>query len=82
MFADTSLVSGTQIDPQKIQNFEKKKIPTGLGTRDHLSPCSAYFVSRALRVVSASSAVLTEWYIRSGVAGIFSICLSSEMFQV
>ena len=26
--------------------------------------------------------VITEWYIRSGVSGIFSICLSSEMFQV
>lgn len=26
--------------------------------------------------------ILTEWYIRSGVAGIFSICLSSEMFQL
>ena len=28
------------------------------------------------------SIVLTEWYIKSGVAGIFSVCLSSEMFQV
>ena len=27
-------------------------------------------------------AVLTEWYIQSGVSGIFSICLSSEMFHV
>ncbi|XP_011404617.2 PREDICTED: uncharacterized protein LOC105313135 isoform X1 [Amphimedon queenslandica] len=26
--------------------------------------------------------MLTEWYIRSGVAGIFSVCLSSEMFQL
>lgn len=26
--------------------------------------------------------MLTEWYIRSGVAGIFSICLSSEMYQL
>ena len=26
--------------------------------------------------------VLTDWYIRSGVAGIFSVCLSSEMYQV
>lgn len=26
--------------------------------------------------------ILTEWYIKSGVAGIFSICLSSEMFQL
>ena len=26
--------------------------------------------------------VLTEWYIRSGVNGLFSVCLSSEMFQV
>lgn len=25
---------------------------------------------------------LTEWYIQSGVAGIFSVCLSSEMFQL
>lgn len=33
-------------------------------------------------VVHHVIAVLTEWYIRSGVAGIFSICLSSEMYQV
>ena len=26
--------------------------------------------------------MLTEWYIQNGVAGIFSVCLSSEMFQV
>ncbi|XP_064392522.1 4-hydroxy-tetrahydrodipicolinate synthase-like [Halichondria panicea] len=26
--------------------------------------------------------ILTEWYIRSGVGGIFSVCLSSEMFQL
>lgn len=26
--------------------------------------------------------ILTEWYIKSGVAGIFSVCLSSEMFQL
>ena len=29
-----------------------------------------------------SPAVLTEWYIQSGVAGIFSVCLSSEMYQL
>jgi len=33
-------------------------------------------------IVICYSVVLTEWYIRSGVAGIFSVCLSSEMFQV
>jgi 4-hydroxy-tetrahydrodipicolinate synthase len=26
--------------------------------------------------------LLTDWYIRSGCAGIFSVCLSSEMFQL
>ena len=32
--------------------------------------------------LSFLSTVLTEWFIRSGVAGLFSICLSSEMFHV
>ena len=31
---------------------------------------------------TAPHAVITEWYIKSGVAGIFSVCLSSEMFQL
>ncbi len=25
---------------------------------------------------------LTEWYVQAGVTGLFSVCLSSEMFQV
>lgn len=26
--------------------------------------------------------MLTDWYIKAGCSGIFSVCLSSEMFQV
>jgi len=32
--------------------------------------------------VHACAVALTEWYIKSGVTGLFSVCLSSEMFQV
>ena len=33
-------------------------------------------------IMVCTHTVLTNWYIKSGCSGIFSVCLSSEMFQV